>query len=196
VEALPTNKEAIQKARQENTNNPLLFAASRNMGPLSHPAINQKRAPPELKMRMRQALLDLAFSTEHTRDLSKVDDLYPLLTRLRAVREELAAGHLNSISELAHAAVFDDLLDQTRHLFDEGYLVPAAVMAGSAGEAHQKRLAVKNGVAIVDGQGKALKADTINGALGKHGGYDKTVQKQSPLGRAPGTMPLTAMSLK
>ena len=53
---------------------------------------------------------------------------------------------MDSLAALAHAEVFADFLEMAQHLLDVGYKDAAAVIAGSALEAHLRQLAVKTGV--------------------------------------------------
>jgi hypothetical protein len=61
---------------------------------------------------------------------------------LQALRDAVAADHLETASGLIHAAVFADFLEMAQHLLDEGYKDAAAVIAGSALEAHLRQLCV------------------------------------------------------
>lgn len=67
---------------------------------------------------------------------------------LQLVREAVAAGHLVSASGLIHAAVFADFLEMAQHLVDEGYKDAAAVIAGSALEAHLRQLCENANIGI------------------------------------------------
>src|SRR5262249_41501876 len=62
---------------------------------------------------------------------SYVDDVAARAGILRAVREDIAGGHLSSIRRLVSAEVFTDFLDIADHLNAEGYLHAAASIAGA-----------------------------------------------------------------
>ena len=64
----------------------------------------------------------------------------------KALRDDLDADYMQSITELIHGDVFSDFLVMARHLLDEGYKDAAAVIAGSALEAHLRALCEKNGI--------------------------------------------------
>jgi len=96
---------------------------------------------------------------------------------VQALRDDLAAGSLQSLSALAHAEVFSDFLDMARYLNDAGYKDAAAVIAGSTLEGHLRELATKNGIAINDGAGKPVKADKLNADLAKAAVYQLLDQK-------------------
>lgn len=99
---------------------------------------------------------------------------------IEAIRMDLDAGYLQSITELIHGDVFSDFLDMAQHLLDEKYKDAAAVIAGSALEAHLRALCQKHNVPIeakVSGSMRAKKADTMNADLVKAGAYAKLDQK-------------------
>ncbi len=86
---------------------------------------------------------------------------HPLVGILRALRADYAAGRLQAIRELIHAELFADLLEASQHLLDESYKDPAAVLAGGALEAHLRKLADKNAVALLEPDGKPRKTSAI-----------------------------------
>jgi hypothetical protein len=96
---------------------------------------------------------------------------------LRALRDDYEAGYLRSLVELVHADTFGDFLEMADHLRGGGYKDAAAVIAGSALEAHLRQLAAKHGVATTDADGRPLKADRLNADLVKVGAYEKGDQK-------------------
>jgi hypothetical protein len=99
---------------------------------------------------------------------------------LEAIRADLDAGYLQSITELIHGDVFSDFLDMAQHLLDEKYKDAAAVVAGSTLEAHLRALCQKHGVPTetkVSGSMRPKKADAMNADLAKTGAYSKLDQK-------------------
>jgi hypothetical protein len=60
---------------------------------------------------------------------------------LQSLSADLKAGYLQSLEELIHGEVFSDFLDMAQHLLESGYKDPAAVVAGSALEAHLRQIA-------------------------------------------------------
>lgn len=87
---------------------------------------------------------------------------------LESVREAVAQDYLDRASELIHASLFADFLEMAQHLLDEGYKDAAAVIAGSALEAHMRQLCAKNGVGITVTTGSGAvpkKADRMNADL-------------------------------
>jgi hypothetical protein len=50
---------------------------------------------------------------------------------LKALREDLVSGYLNSVRALISAEVFTDFLEMAEHLLDEGYHHAAASLAGA-----------------------------------------------------------------
>lgn len=105
-----------------------------------------------------------------------------LLGVLKALREDVANGHLQTVGELIHAAVFGDFLDQAEHLLGEGYKTPAAVIAGVSLETHLRKLCDKHSIpteaADSKGKLKPKKADTMNAELTKAKVYSGGDQKQ------------------
>lgn len=99
---------------------------------------------------------------------------------LQSLSADLKAGYLRSVEELIHGELFGDFLEMARHLSESGYKDAAAVIAGSALEAHLRQLAKRFGVAIecVTHKGtEPKKTDTINADLVKAGSYSSLDQK-------------------
>lgn len=99
---------------------------------------------------------------------------------VKALRDDLNAGYLQSLVELAHSNIFSDFLEMAQHLCDTGYKDAAAVVAGSTLESHLRGLCVK--VAISTGTTKGgdivpKKADAMNSELAAAGSYSKLDQK-------------------
>jgi hypothetical protein len=100
----------------------------------------------------------------------------PIMGVIEALRLDLEAGYLRSLSELLHGEIFADLLDMATHLLEEGYKDAAAVVTGTAIEAHLRRLAEASGLGTEIG-GKPKKADLLNAELTKGGVYSRLDQK-------------------
>lgn len=95
---------------------------------------------------------------------------------VQAVRDDLAAGYINTLVELVHADTFADFLDMAHHLQDTGYKDAAAVITGSTLESHIRSLCSKHNVEV-ESKGKPVKADKLNSDLAKVGAYSKLDQK-------------------
>lgn len=100
----------------------------------------------------------------------------PIIGIAQALRDDLAAGYIQNLAELAHADIFADFLDMAKHLSDNNYKDPAAVLAGSTLESHLKKLSTKNGVPI-EVAGRPVKADKLNADLAKANVYTILDQK-------------------
>jgi hypothetical protein len=99
-----------------------------------------------------------------------------ILGVVESLRANVEAGYMQSITELIHGELFGDFLEMARHLLDEGYKDPAAVVAGAALEAHLRQLCVKNGIATeaVGSSGThPKKADAMNAELASGLAYSK-----------------------
>jgi hypothetical protein len=120
------------------------------------------------------------YSIEIARILKEDPELHvhtsSIIGIVKALRQDIAAGYLQTLVELVHAAVFTDFLDMASHLHDSGYKDAAAVICGSTLESHLRELCNKNGVAT-DLNGKPKKADQINAELAKSGAYSALDQK-------------------
>ena len=104
-----------------------------------------------------------------------------LMGVLQALRNDVAAGYLDSLVEIVHAELFTDFMDMASHLHEEGYKDAAAVIAGSVLENHIRQLCVKQGVDVEatasSGAIVPKKADVMNADLVKAGAYSKLDQK-------------------
>lgn len=99
---------------------------------------------------------------------------------LASLRADINSGYLRSVSELIHGELFGDFLEMAQHLVDEGYKDAAAVIAGSALEAHIRQLSQKAGIALETSDSSGIrpkKADTLNAELAKSSVYSKLDQK-------------------
>jgi hypothetical protein len=57
--------------------------------------------------------------------------LHGVVTAARALRHDIAGGHVRPLEEIVHAEVFEDFLDMAAELLQGGYASSAAVLAGS-----------------------------------------------------------------
>lgn len=96
---------------------------------------------------------------------------------LSAIKLEIEAGYIQSLSEIIHADLFNDFLEMAEHLLQSGYKDPAAVLIGGVLEEHLRKLCLKSGVAIQDAKGDGIKADKMNVDLYKAAIYTSLEQK-------------------
>ncbi len=96
---------------------------------------------------------------------------------LQAMRDDVAAGRLRSITEMLHADVFTDFLEQAEYLLNEGFKEAAAVLMRGVLEEHVRQLCDKNSISVRKPDGKPKKVDTMNAELVKANAYDKGDQK-------------------
>jgi hypothetical protein len=96
---------------------------------------------------------------------------------LRALKGDVEEGWVEGVAELLHANTFSDFLDQASELLGKGYKDPAAVVAGSALEAHLRLLCVKYAVSTQLPSSQPKKADVLNADLVKAGAYNTLQQK-------------------
>lgn len=96
---------------------------------------------------------------------------------LKGLRRDIESGYLLTLEQEAHGAVFSDLLEMADHLVVEKLVLPAAVVAGSALEAHLRSLAERSGVKTMARE-KPKRAGRLNDELGSKGIYRKAEQKQ------------------
>jgi len=73
--------------------------------------------------------------------------LHGVVTAARALRHDIAGGHVRPLEEIVHAEVFEDFLDMAAELLQGGYASSAAVLAGSVFEEHVRQLAAASGIA-------------------------------------------------
>jgi hypothetical protein len=106
--------------------------------------------------------------------------LVELAAIAKALREDIQAGWLASVVELAHADTYNDYLERAEGLLGQGYKDAAAVIAGTSLEVHLKSLAVKHGVDLQLPTGNPKKANTLAADL-KHAGVYNAVEHQQIL---------------
>jgi hypothetical protein len=93
---------------------------------------------------------------------------------VEALREDYAAGRMQSFKELVHADLFSDFLEMAEYFLEEGHKDPAAVMAGGVLEEHLRKLSAKNKITLPP----MPKLDTMNSDLKKAGAYGMNEHKQ------------------
>ena len=106
--------------------------------------------------------------------------LVRLVGVLGSLSADIKAGYLRTFEELIHGELFGDFLEMARHLQESGYKDAAAVITGSALEAHLRQLAKRAGVSIEKSTSKGVqpkKADQINAELAKVATYPIMDQK-------------------
>ena len=95
----------------------------------------------------------------------------------RGLLYDIQNGYLKGLEEIIHGDVFNDFLEMSSYLVEQGYKDPAAVMAGSTLEVHLRKLCDKNGIDTLKRDGKPKKADSLNAELAGAGVYGKLDQK-------------------
>ena len=96
------------------------------------------------------------------------------LGTLKAAANDYEQEFLFDTRTLIEAEVFDDFLEQSRHLLDSNYYQPAAVVIGSVLEDGLRKLCAKQEIEL----SAKPKLDTMNAALAKTGTYSKLTQKR------------------
>jgi hypothetical protein len=137
----------------------LLYAAIQRLAPVGSPYIQKAK----LYERVLTGNMGVALS--------------PLRGILKAIREDYAAGYLQSTLELVHADIFADFLEMADYLLQQGYKDPAAVIIGSVLEEHLRKLCSKHGIAVVKSDGKPKTADALNSELAAAVAYNMLDQK-------------------
>ena len=97
-----------------------------------------------------------------------------------ALREDVASDHLASLEELIHAELFADFLAMADHLLDNGFKDAAAVVSGSALEAHLLQLCRKHDIDTQLSAGTNVqpkRADRLNADLAAVGAISKLDQE-------------------
>lgn len=100
---------------------------------------------------------------------------------LRAIRDQIKGGWIETTKGLVTAEVFGDFLEMAEHLLDEKYKDPAAVLVGTVLEEHLRQLCGGISVPFEEvshGRSTPRKADALNADLAKNGKYSKLDQKQ------------------
>lgn len=122
-----------------------------------------------------------SYSKEIDRILREKPELHvhtsSIIGIVKALKDDIDSGYIQSLIELIHAEVFSDFLEMAIHLNDSGYKDAAAVIAGSTLENHIKKLAQKNNISMLTTNGKSIKADRLNADLANATIYSKLDQK-------------------
>jgi hypothetical protein len=95
---------------------------------------------------------------------------YPLVGTVRALRDGVRRGHLDSFESIVRSETFSDLIAMAEYLLDQGYKDPAAVIAGGVLEEQLRKLAPRNGVALKEGH-DWRKSQQLNQDLCAAGAY-------------------------
>jgi hypothetical protein len=95
-----------------------------------------------------------------------------------ALRDDIAAGWLSSVIELAHAGTYADYLAMADGLAVQHHKDAAAVIAGTSLEVHLKALATKQGVDLQAPSGAPKRAGVLNHELKGEGVYSALEHKQ------------------
>lgn len=93
---------------------------------------------------------------------------------LNSAKDDYENDYLFETRALIEGEVFDDFLEQSEHLLNQGYFTAAAVIAGSVLEDGLRKLCAKNGITL----SAKPKLDTMNADLAKAGVYNLLKQKQ------------------
>lgn len=96
------------------------------------------------------------------------------LAVIKAALNDYSKGYLAEVRALIRAEVFDDLLEQGQHLFEQGYYQPAAVLAGGVLEDALRKLCERQGIVLTS----KPKLDGMNAELAKKGVYSTLAQKR------------------
>lgn len=138
----------------------------------------------ELIVRMEAAIERLApRSSRYVQEAEtfRRNDQRPRMVRLagvlKALKEDVNEGWLQTVEELVHADTFSDLLEQARELNSKGYKDAAAVIAGTVLESHLRLLCDKNSIPTSLQAGRYKTADSMNTELAKTGVYNQLQQK-------------------
>jgi hypothetical protein len=101
-----------------------------------------------------------------------------LIGVIQSLISDIDSGYMVTFRETIHAEQFSDYLEMAKHLLDNGYKDPAAVIAGSSLEIHLKNIFSKNNISTLCDDGVThKKADLINSELVKASVYGKLEQK-------------------
>jgi hypothetical protein len=92
---------------------------------------------------------------------------------LNAVKSDIENGYLQKVEDIASAEIFSDIMDQAIYLLEKDFKDAAAVMIGGVLESTLRRLCFKNGIEILELDGKTPKeANTLNAELYKKKIYE------------------------
>lgn len=100
---------------------------------------------------------------------------------LKLILKDIKDGWLIDLKGIISAEIFTDFLEMAKHLLNEHYKDPSAVIIGTVLEEHLKNICLKNKVSLIsiDSKGKAVnkKASMLNDELVKAGVYNVLEQK-------------------
>lgn len=99
---------------------------------------------------------------------------------LKSIRHEIEQDWLTKISQLVSAEIFSNFLEMAKHLLDNKYKDPAAVIIGSVLEEHLRKLCKTNNIDTMflkNGDNIPKKADSLNSDLCKSEVYNLMIQK-------------------
>jgi hypothetical protein len=119
-----------------------------------------------------------ARAVESVRTRSWHGKIHALREIAGALREDIAAGWLTSVVELAHVDTYAGYLEMAEGLSGQGYKDAAAVIAGTSLEVHMKALATKHGISLQLPSGAPKKMDAVNAELKAAGVYNALEHKQ------------------
>lgn len=113
-----------------------------------------------------------AQAAERQRDNRQVAfRLMELVGIATALRDDIAAGWLESVAALVRADTYAGYLEMAEGLQSQGYEDAAAVIAGTSLEVHMKTLAAKYGISLQLPNGAPKKMDAVNAELKAAGVY-------------------------
>ena len=118
-------------------------------------------------------ILDLSRSSAEYR-------LERLIGIVGALSIDVEGGFLQRNSALIRGEVFSDFIEMATHLVGSNYKDAAAVISGSALEAHIKQLCQNREISLErerNGQTRPVNADALNAELAKSGAYTNLDQK-------------------
>ena len=99
--------------------------------------------------------------------LQEIGEIVPIIGILRGALDDLEKGFLLKQEFLISAALFNDVLEQAKHLCENGYKDPAAVLSRVVIENALRKIALDSGL---DDKGKA---SVINDELKRIGRYNQ-----------------------
>lgn len=114
---------------------------------------------------------DAAAKADRVNSVNRFRNMYAVFC---SAKEDYEGGYLFELRSLVNAAVFDDELEQASYFLKEGYMIPAAVIAGTVLESTLRELCEQtDGVDLT-----RATINPMNDALAKASVYNKTKQSQ------------------
>lgn len=111
---------------------------------------------------------------------NKASDVESGLEVLNSIEQEITGDWLFTLKGFLAAELFDNFLEMAKHLLEQGYKDPSAVIIGSVLEEHLRQLCTANEIDIeYENKGNLVtkKADRLNSDLAKGEVYTKLDQK-------------------